>query len=121
MFPHQNHLFLQISKKVLDNHSKVFETPKGLPPIHDHDHAIHLILGSVPPNIRLYRYPYAQNSEIECMVAEMLEASIIQEGWIMLHKKDGSWRMCLDYRELDKLTVMRKELFLLTKLTSLGV
>ena len=38
-------------QKVLDNHSKVFETPKGLPPIRDHDHAIHLIPGSVPPNI----------------------------------------------------------------------
>jgi len=41
-------------QKVLNNHSKVFETPKGLPPIHDHDHAIHLIPGSVPPNIRTY-------------------------------------------------------------------
>ena len=64
-------------KKVLDNHSKVFETPKGLPPIHDHDHAIHLIPGSVPPNIRPYRYPCSQKSEIECMVAEMLEVGII--------------------------------------------
>ena len=27
----------------MDNHSKVFETPKGLPLIRDHDHAIHLI------------------------------------------------------------------------------
>ena len=35
-------------QKVLDNHSKVFETPKGLPPIHDHDHVIHLIPRSVP-------------------------------------------------------------------------
>ena len=51
-------------QKVLDNHSKVFETPKGLPPIRDHDHAIHLIPGSVPPNIRSYRYPYVQKSEI---------------------------------------------------------
>jgi len=51
-------------QKLLDNHSKVFETHKGLPPIHDHDHAIHLIPGSVPPNIRPYRYPYAQKSEI---------------------------------------------------------
>ena len=41
-------------QKVLDNHSKVFETPKGLPPIRDHDHVIHLIPGSVPPNIRPY-------------------------------------------------------------------
>ena len=56
-------------QKVLDNHSKVFVTPKRLPPIRDHDHAIHLIPGSVPPNIRPYRYPYFQKSEIERMIA----------------------------------------------------
>ena len=39
--------------KVLDNHSKVFETPKGIPPICDHDHVICLVRGSVPPNITL--------------------------------------------------------------------
>ena len=68
----------------------MFETPKGLPPIRDHDHAIHLILGSVPPNIRPYRYPYVQKREIERMIAEMLEvvcsSSIgAQEIWIMAH------------------------------------
>eukprot|EP00253_Pinus_taeda_P022383 PITA_22383 len=104
-----------ISSNILDNHSKVFETPKGLPPIHDHDHTIHLILGSVPPNIRPYRYPYAQKSEIERMVAEMLEASIIQPSQssffapiVSVHKKDGSWHMCPDYRELNKLTIKDK-------------
>ena len=51
-------------QKVLDSDSKVFETPKGLPPIRDHDHAIHPIPGSVPPKIRPYRYPYAQRNEI---------------------------------------------------------
>src|ERR1700734_2979036 len=65
-------------QKVLNNHSKVFETPKGLPPIRDHDHVIQLIPGSVAPNIRPYRYPYAQKSEIERMVAEMLEAGLLQ-------------------------------------------
>ena len=40
-------------QRVIDKHSKVFEDiPKGLPPPRDHDHAIHLIIGSVPPNIR---------------------------------------------------------------------
>ena len=84
-------------QKVLDNHSKVFETPKGLPPIHDHDHAINLIPRSVPPNIRPYRYPYVQKSEIERMVAEMLDTSIIQPSQssfcplvVLVHKKDGS-------------------------------
>jgi hypothetical protein len=45
-------------KIVINDHSKVFgEMPKGLPPTRDHDHAIHLWPGSVPPNIRLYGYP----------------------------------------------------------------
>ena len=85
-------------QKVLDNHSKVFETPKGLPPIQDHDHAIHFILGSVPLNIKPYRYPYVQKSEIESMIAEMLEAGVIQPSQssfsdpvVLVHKKDGSW------------------------------
>ena len=80
----------------MDNHSKIFEIPKGLPPIHDHDHAIHLIPGSVPPNIRPYIYPYVQKSEIECMIAEMLEVGIIQPSQsyfsalvVLVHKKDG--------------------------------
>ena len=90
----------------------MFETPKGLPPIRDHDHTIHLIPGSVPPNIRPYRYPYVQKSEIERMISEMLEAGIIQPSQssfsalvVSVHKKYGSWHMCLDYRELNKLTI----------------
>ena len=99
----------------MENHSKVFETPKVFPPIRDHDHAIHLTPGIVPPNIRLYKYPYAQKSEIERMVAEMIEAGIIQPNQssfsalvVLVHKKDGSWHMCLDYMELNKLTIKDK-------------
>jgi hypothetical protein len=101
---------------IIDKHSKVFEDiPKRLPPTRNHDHDIHLIPGSVPPNIRPYRYSYAQKSEIECMVEEMLEASIIRPSQssysapvVMVFKKDGSWRMCPDYRELNKITIKDK-------------
>ena len=62
-------IYFYKSPKIMDNHSKGFETPKGLPPIHDHDHSIHLIPGSFPPNIQLYIYPYVQKSEIERMIA----------------------------------------------------
>ncbi len=102
-------------KNILENNSKVFETPKGLPPICDHDHAIHLIPRSVPPNITPYRYPHAQTSEIECMVAEMLEVGIIQlsqssfsASVLLVDKKDESWHMCPYYRELNKLTIKDK-------------
>jgi hypothetical protein len=100
-------------QEIIDKHSKVFEdNPKGLPPTQNHDHEIHLIPGSVPPKIRPYRYPYAQKSEIECMVEEMLEDSIIRPSQssysapvVMVFKKDSSWHMCPDYRELNKITI----------------
>jgi hypothetical protein len=101
---------------IIDKNSKVFEDiPKGLPPTRNQDHNIHLILRSVSPNIKPYRYPYAQKSEIEGMVEEMLEASIIRPSQssysalvVMVFKKDGSWRMCPNYRELNKITIKYK-------------
>jgi hypothetical protein len=97
---------------IIVKHSKVFEDiPKGLPPTQNHDHDIHLISGSAPPNIKPYRYPYAQKSEIERMV----EADIIRPRQsyysapvVIVLKKDGSWCMCPDYRELNKITIKYK-------------
>ena len=90
----------------------MFDTPKGLPPIRDHDHAIHLIPGSIPPNIRPYRYPYVQKRKIERMIAKMFEAGIIQPSQssfsspvLLVHKKDGVWHMCMDYKELNMLII----------------
>jgi hypothetical protein len=101
---------------IIDKHSKVFEDiPKGLPPTRNHYHEIHLIPGSVPPNISPYRYPYAQKSEIERMLEEMLEASIIRPSQssysapvVMVFKKDSSWCMCRDYREPKNITIKDK-------------
>ena len=49
------------------------------------------------------------------MVAEMLEVCIIQPSQcsfstpvVLVQKKDGSWCMCQDYRELHKLTIEDK-------------
>jgi hypothetical protein len=106
-------LYLQI---VINNHSKVFgEIPKGLPPARDRDHVIHLQPGSVPPKIRPYRYPYAQKSDIEHVIQEMLEFIIIQPSqsslsspMVMITKKDGSWCMFPDYRKLKKMNIKDK-------------
>jgi hypothetical protein len=98
---------------IINKNSKVFEyIPIGLPPTRNHDLSIHLISGSARPNIRPYRYPYSQKSEIECMVEEMLAVGIIRPSQrsyyapvVMVLKKEVSWHMCPDYRELNKITI----------------
>jgi hypothetical protein len=101
---------------VIKSHTKVFgEIHKGLPPTQDNGHVIHLQPASVPPNIRPYKYPYAQKSEIERMIQEMLEVDIIQPSQssfsssvVMVKKNDGSWCMCLYYRQLNKMIIKDK-------------
>jgi hypothetical protein len=101
---------------LLSKHQTVFSTPQGLPPSHSvHDHSIPLVPGSLPPNIRPYRHPFAQKNEIEKMVQELLTAGIIRSSTspysspvIMVLKKEGSWRMCPDFCALKKLTIKDK-------------
>jgi hypothetical protein len=116
MFKHLSHLFLKISKGSLisiPKYLKIF--PKVFHPLKIMIMKFHLIHGSVPPNIKPYRYPYTQKSEIERMVEQMLEAGIIRPSQssysapvVMVFKKDNSWRMCPDYRELNKITIKDK-------------
>lgn len=59
-----------------------------------------------------YRYPYLQSKEVERMTQEMMESGIIQTSQspfpspvLLVKKKDGTWRFCVDYRKLNDLTV----------------
>lgn len=100
---------------LLDQFSDVFAAPTQLPPRRACDHQIPLIAGAQPVNIRPYRYSPELKTEIEKQIAEMLQSGIIKPSTspfaspiIMARKKDGSWRLCVDYRHLNLLTVKSK-------------
>ncbi|XP_041995638.1 uncharacterized protein LOC121745745 [Salvia splendens] len=97
---------------VLEAHASVFSLPSGMPPPRLCDHRIHLRPDSKPVNVRPYRYPYFQKNEIERQVREMLESGIIRPSQssfsssvLLIRKKDGSFRFCIDYRALNTASV----------------
>ncbi|GKD81650.1 reverse transcriptase [Tanacetum coccineum] len=80
-----------------------------------YDHRIPLIKRIQPVKIRPYRHPPTQKDDIKTMVKELLEAGVIKVSnspsaspIVMVKKKDNTWRMCLDYRQLNKNTVKNK-------------
>ena len=93
----------------------LFDTPQGLPPPRQHDHKILLSDETKTVKIRPYRYPMIQKDEIEKMVLEMKQNGIIRDSTsvfaspvVLVKKKDGSWRLCVDYRQLNALTIKDK-------------
>ena len=65
-----------------------------------------------PVKCRPYRVPYAQQQTIDKMIDDMLTNKIITKSnspWaspiVIVKKKDGSDRFCVDYRKLNQVTV----------------
>ncbi|GKB57762.1 transposon ty3-I gag-pol polyprotein [Tanacetum coccineum] len=75
--------------KSLQTDHDVFATPTSLPPKRKQDHRIPLLPDTPPINIRLYKHPPNQKDDVEAM-------------------KDDTWRMCIDYRQLNKYTIKDK-------------
>ena len=102
-------------QQIVQDFKGVFAEPNGLPPVRSCDHKIPLLQGSQPVNQRGYRVPYIQKTEIERQIKDMLKTGIIQESCspyaspiILVKKKDGSWRLCVDYRKLNEITIKNK-------------
>ncbi|KAJ0575909.1 putative nucleotidyltransferase, Ribonuclease H [Helianthus annuus] len=97
---------------LLDQFKPVFEPPHNLPPSRPHDHCIPLSNDTKPVNVKPYRYPHFQKQVMTQLIDEMLRDGIIRPSQspfsspvLLVKKKDGTWRFCVDYRALNAITI----------------
>ncbi|MCO5601345.1 hypothetical protein L7F22_055465 [Adiantum nelumboides] len=81
----------------------------------DDDHAIELLPGSSPPNKPPYRVSQAQQEEIMRQVNELVEKGMVRPSSspfcspvLLVQKKDGTYRICINYRALNRSTIKKK-------------
>ncbi|GJS01518.1 putative reverse transcriptase domain-containing protein [Tanacetum coccineum] len=95
---------------------KVFpdELP-GLPPPRQVEFRIDLIPGAAPVARAPYRLAPSEMKELSKQLQELSEKGFIRPSsspWgapvLFVKKKDGSFRMCIDYQELNKLTIKNR-------------
>ncbi|KAJ0599037.1 putative nucleotidyltransferase, Ribonuclease H [Helianthus annuus] len=109
---------------LLELFQPVFSEPQSLPPTCYHDHHIPLTNNNQPVNVKPYRYPHFQKQIVTQLISEMLNSGIIRpcqspfsSPVLLVKKKDGCWRFCVDYRALNAVTV--RDRFLITTIDEL--
>src|SRR6187455_2563508 len=112
-----NHL-----EKSLENIRVVCEYPdvfpeelQGMPPDRDIEFSIELLPGTAPISKRAYQMDVKDLIELKKQIEELLEKGFIRPSsspWgapdLFVNKRDGSRRMCVDYRSLNEVTIKNK-------------
>jgi hypothetical protein len=114
----------QLEEKSLEHIRIVCEYPDvfseellGMPPDHDIEFSNELLPGTAPISKRAYRMDIKVLIELKKQIEELLEKGFIcpsSSPWgapvLFMNKKDGSRRMCVDYRSLNEVTIKNKYL-----------
>ena len=87
----------------------------GFPPAREIDFTIELLPGTAPISKAPYRMAPAELKELKTQIGELLDKGFIRPSvspWgapvLFVKKKDGTMRMCIDYRQLDQVTVKNR-------------
>ena len=101
---------------VVSEYPDVFpEELPGMPPDRELKFEIDLVPGTAPLYKKYYRMPSSELVELKKQLDELLQKGYIRPSsspWgspaIFVDKKDGSLRMCVDYRQLNEVTIKNK-------------
>ena len=87
----------------------------SLPPKQETDFPIDLVPGTAPISLPPYRMAPAEFKELKAQLQELVDGGFIRPSispWgapvLFVNKKDGTWRLCVDYRQLNKVTIRNK-------------
>ena len=90
------------------------EVPR-LPPSREVDFSIDLVPGTDPVSMAPYRMALAELVELKSQIEELLGKQFIWPNTsplgalvLLVRKKDGSSSLCVDYRQLNKMTIKNK-------------
>eukprot|EP00877_Chromochloris_zofingiensis_P011718 jgi/Chrzof1/67/Cz01g02120.t1 len=104
-------------QQILEEYKDVFleELPAGVPPERGESHVIQLEPGAKPPWRPLYRLSVTESKEVEKQIKDLLAKGYIEPSTspfgapvLFVGKRDGSLRMVINYRALNKLTIKNR-------------
>ena len=111
--------FQRLLSRLLEEFVDVVPTDPGFqppfPPERSVDHTVEILPGSAPPNKAVYRMSPAELEELKKQLTDLLGRGLIRPSSspygspiIFVKKKDGGFRLCVDYRALNDITVKNK-------------
>ena len=87
----------------------------GLPPEREIDFLIDLVSGIAPISLPPYRMASSELKELKTQLQELVDRGFIRPSispWgtpvLFVKKKDDTWRLCIDSRQLNKVTIRNK-------------